>query len=61
MNASRGDWAAVPFQQNLAGAAIGVVVLVAERNTLDALRPLVPKVLEALPVLTPGQLVRVAG
>ncbi len=51
----------VQFQQNLAGAAIRVVVIVAERNTLEALRPLVPKVLEALQTLTVGQLIRVAG
>ena len=51
----------VQFQQNLAGARIRVVVLVADRNTFDALRPLIPKVLEALRTLRVGELIRIAG
>jgi Domain of unknown function (DUF5615) len=51
----------VQFQQNLAAAAIAIIVLVAPRVTLDALRLVVPNALEALRTLRPGQLVRVIG
>lgn len=51
----------IPFQQNLAGAPIPVVLLVAPSNAIEVLRPLVPKALEALRSLQPGQVVRVAG
>lgn len=46
-------------QQNLAGLPIAVVVLVAPVNRIEALRPLVPRLLQALEALTPRQLVRV--
>jgi hypothetical protein len=47
------------FQQNLAtalgGSRLGVVVLHTSSNRLDALRPLVPILLEALSSLQPGE------
>ncbi len=42
-------------QQNLPTFNIAVIVLVAPNNTLAALRPLMPKVLESLPTAEPGQ------
>ena len=42
-------------QQNLPAFNIAVIVLVAPNNTLAALRPLIPKVLESLPTAKPGQ------
>ncbi len=46
-------------QQNLAKYAIAVVVLGARSNRIQDLSPLVPKLLQLLPDLQPGQLVRV--
>jgi len=42
-------------QQNLSAFNIAVIVLVAPNNTLAALRLLMPKILECLPTVTPGQ------
>lgn len=47
------------FQQNLAGLRIAIAVLVAARNDLDSLRPLMPELLERLPALQPGEVVRI--
>jgi len=47
------------FQQNVSRYAIGVVVLVAQSNRVQDLLPLVPRVLQLLPDLRPGTLVRV--
>jgi predicted nuclease of predicted toxin-antitoxin system len=49
------------FQQNLSGAALGVLVLVAPSNALEDLLPLVPGILAALPKIGRGSVVRVAG
>src|SRR5262245_17466383 len=49
------------YQQNLTQVSFGVVVLSARSNRLADLEPLVPKVLDALRGLKPGQLVRVGG
>ena len=42
-------------QQNLSAFKIAVIVLVAQNNTVAALRQLMPKVLESLPTAKPGQ------
>jgi predicted nuclease of predicted toxin-antitoxin system len=47
------------FQQNPASLPITVVVLVAVNNRLETLRPLMPRVLEKLKIIAPGQLIRV--
>jgi hypothetical protein len=47
-------------QQTIAGLDLAVVVLVARRNKLDFLLPLVPEVLNLLPELQPGE-VRIVG
>ncbi len=53
----------IQFQQNLAavtrGTSLGVITLAAFSNRIEALRPLVPHLLEALRRLRPGQLLRV--
>ena len=43
------------FQQNLPNFTIAVVVLRAPTNRLEELRPLVPKLLEALPIAKRGE------
>jgi predicted nuclease of predicted toxin-antitoxin system len=47
------------FQQNLSGAPLGVVVLVARSNALDDLLPLVPLLLQAVRDARPGEVRRV--
>jgi len=49
------------YQQNLAALSISVVVLVAQSNRLEALRPLIPALLTCLTTLPPRTLVRVGG
>ena len=48
------------YQQNLAKLSIAVVVLVAANNRIETLRPLVPKLLEVLATIGPGQLIRLS-
>jgi hypothetical protein len=47
------------FQQNLSKLPMAVLVLVAPSNRMEALRPLLPKLLSALIALHPCTLVRV--
>ena len=49
------------FQQNAGALPIAVIVLVAVNNRIETLRPLIPRVLEALDRIRPGQLVRVGA
>ncbi len=48
----------LPFQQNLRASGIAVVIAVARTNRVKELRPLMPKVLEALRTVKPGEVVR---
>lgn len=47
----------LPHQQNIRSLNIVVLVLAAERNSYDALYPLVPQVLEKLKRIMPGEVV----
>jgi hypothetical protein len=49
------------FQQNVRTAGVGVIVLVAKTNRIKELRPLVPQILDALPRLAPGALIRIGA
>jgi hypothetical protein len=49
----------LPYQQNLHTLSIAVLVLVAKRNTLAALQPLIPQSLIALERIQPGEIVRI--
>ena len=53
--------AGLPYQQHLAGFELGIVLLVAPSNRLDALVPLMPPLLEQLPRLEPGQILRIGS
>lgn len=48
------------YQQNLSGYKIALVVLAAQSNRLQALQPLVPSIMEALKIIKPGEIVRIA-
>jgi hypothetical protein len=43
------------FQQNLAGVDLAVIVLCAPSNRLQALVPIVPRVLEIIPTIESGE------
>ena len=49
----------IEYEQNLAGLELAVVVMVARSNDIDDLRPLMPKVRDALVKATRGQIVKV--
>ena len=49
----------LPFQQNLRASGIAVVIAVARTNRMKELRPLMPKVLDALRSVKAGQVVSV--
>ena len=49
------------FQQNPAALPISVIILMAVNNRIETLRPLVPRVLEILEKIRPGELLRVGG
>lgn len=50
----------VEFQQNLRAIGIAVVIL-AVRNRIQELRPIIPKVLLALESIGPGQVVKISA
>ena len=47
----------IEYQQNLNRFDIAVVVLIAYRNRLDALMPLIPRLQEVLQVIQPHQII----
>jgi hypothetical protein len=49
----------IEFQQNLRSAAIAVVVVAVGSNDINVLRTFVPKILESLNAVRPGELRRV--
>lgn len=49
------------YQQNYSGLTIAVIVVDAPSNDVEVLRPLMPKVLEALPMAKPGFVTHVHG
>jgi len=51
----------IEFQQNLIAVAVAILLVLAPSNRMVHLHPLVPAILDALPVLKPGQLHRVGG
>jgi hypothetical protein len=50
----------IPFQQRLADRPFATVILVARTNRVADLLPLVPRLLELLPLLRPGQVTNVS-
>lgn len=49
------------YQQNFSGLTIAVIVIDAPSNDIEVLRPLMPKVLDALPKARPGLVMHVHG
>ena len=50
----------MPYQQNLAGRTISLMVIRARSNRLPDLPPHVPAILAALPTLKPGEVMQIA-
>jgi len=48
------------YQQEIGGLHLGVIVLVAQSNEMEALRPLIPRLRQALRKVKPGQAIRVS-
>jgi rRNA-processing protein FCF1 len=51
----------LPFQQNIAGYGIGIIVLKARSNRIQDLRPLIPGIRQGLGILVPGQILRLTS
>jgi len=49
----------IPYQQNLAGITLALVIIVAPSNDIQDLRPMMSDVLRVLATIQPGQVVRV--
>jgi len=49
----------IPFQQNLAGLNIAVLILAAKRNSYVRLQPLIPRALSALETMKVGDVIRI--
>ncbi len=49
----------IPYQQHITEADVAIVVLAARRNSFEYLAPLVPQILEVLPSLKRGEIVRI--
>lgn len=49
----------IPYQQNLGGLNIAIMILITKSNRYDDLKPRVPQALHALTSLLPGSVVRV--
>ena len=50
----------IPYQQNLLGLPLAVIILIASRNKYESLSPLVPLALEALKTIQPGSVVQIS-
>ena len=50
----------IPYEQNLAGITLALVIIVAPSNDINDLRPRMPDVLRTLATIQPGQVVRIS-
>jgi hypothetical protein len=50
----------IEFQQNVKKIGIGVIAIVDVRNRIQDLRPMIPKVLESLTKIVPGEVITIA-
>lgn len=49
----------IEYQQNIAKLPLAVIIMVARKNRLEALEPLIPQVIQALETIHPGVVHRV--
>jgi len=50
----------IPYQQNLAGIALALIIVQAPGNDIKDLRPALPELLRVLATIQAGQVIRVA-
>lgn len=51
----------IAYQQNLADAGLGIILLSASSNRYQDLLPLMPRIGEALTRIQPGEVIRISG
>jgi hypothetical protein len=49
------------YQQNLAKIGIAAVVVVHVRNRIEDLRPLIPRIVDAIARIRPGEVIEISG
>lgn len=49
----------IPYQQNIAGLSIAILILAAKRNSYAHLKPLVPRALNVLESMNVGDVIRI--
>ena len=49
----------LPYQQNIAGLNIAILILAAKRNSYVSLKPLIPRALSALQTIKVGDIIRI--
>jgi hypothetical protein len=49
----------IPYQQNLGGLPIAILILAARRNSYARLKPLIPRALAALETIKLGEVIRI--
>ena len=49
----------IPYQQNLVGLPLAILILAASRNSYVRLKPLMPRALAALEIIKPGDVIRI--
>ena len=49
----------IPYQQNLTSLDVAVIILIAGKGRIEDLIPLAPQVLEVIPILKRGKMVRI--
>ena len=52
--------ASIEFQQNVKRIGIAVIAIVGFRNRMQDLRPLLPRILQALSTIKPGQMITIS-
>jgi len=49
----------IPYQQNIEGLSLALVIIKAPSNDINDLRPKIPEVLRVLATIQPGQVVQI--
>ena len=49
----------LPYQQNVTGLNLAILVLAAKRNSYARLKPLMPRAAQALDLIKPGDVIRI--
>ncbi len=50
----------IPYQQNLGGLSLALIIIKAPSNDINDLRPQMPEVLRVLAMIQPGEVIHIA-